>query len=98
MTSTIAKIEPSAHCHSGTLVERFSASSNPVTTAERSPTDCSRRAMRLNRNSEITAAAMQTQIIVSAFVPKSTTAAIEAGSSAMITSSMIRRELSVLWI
>ena len=98
LTSTMAKTLPRAPCHRGTLALRFRASSRPVTTALRSPTVWVFLQIRLNRNSESTAAITQVRISHRALTPKITTPATAAGSRARITSSMMRRSLAPLWI
>ena len=98
LTITTANAAPMTHCHTGTLVLRFSASRRPVTTALRSPTVCLRPVTRLNRNSETTAPITHAASTGSAFTPKMTTEATAAGSSAIITSSMMRRLESLVWI
>ena len=97
-TKTMAKTLPRAACQRGTSARRFRASSRPVTTALRSPTVCVFLQTRLKRNSESTAKITQVRIIHRAGRPKRTTPAAEAGSRAMITSSMMRRSLAPLWI
>ena len=69
-----------------------------MTTALRSPTLCFLRAMRLKRNSEITALRTQVRMTQRAGIPKRITPATAAGSRARITSSMIRLSLAPLWI
>ena len=91
LTITTANTLPRAHCHSGTLVLRFSASSRPVTTADRSETVCFFPAHRLNRASAKTADATHVTMVHSAETPKITTPAIAAGSSAITTSSIMRQ-------
>ena len=90
LTTTIAKTEPIAHCQSGTFVERLRARRRPVTTAEKSPTVCFFPIARLKRNSDATALTTQVRITQRAGRPKRITAAIEAGSIAIVTSSMMR--------
>ena len=69
---------------------RFSASRMPVTTQLRSPTVWLRFITRRLRASEATQAATQVRMSTAARMPNSTTAAIIAGLSPMITSSMMR--------
>ena len=90
-TTTIANIAPRAACQSGIVAGRFSARRRPVTAEERSPMVCSFLQMRLNTNSESTAAAMQVSITIRLLNPNRITDATAAGSSAMSTSSMMER-------
>ena len=91
LTMIIAKAEPTTHCQTGTLELRFSPSRSPVTTALKSPTVCFLCVARSNSASETTAPMTQAAMTLSAPMPKITTAATVAGSSAMTTSSITRR-------
>ena len=70
------------------------ASSIPVTTALRSPTDWGFFMTLRYSHSKNTQPSTDTAVSVRAFTPKHTTAQIRAGTMAMITSSIMERVVS----
>lgn len=69
-TTSMANIPPTAPIHQGTLTGRFSASSRPVTTAERSPMVFFLLVIFSNTNSVSTVDAIVMATISSALIPK----------------------------
>ena len=69
LTMMIANTLPISGIHSGTLAGRFSASSRPVTAAERSEIRMGLWASFCQTNSESTAAATLTKMISTALMP-----------------------------
>ena len=97
-TTTIAKKAPTTGIQSGTATGRFIARSSPVTAAERSDTVtdlCSRNCVRASKP---TAAATDITPITSARVPNTYTPHMNAGMSAISTSSITVAVVSGLFI
>ncbi len=91
LTTTIAIRQPNMAISGLISTGKFNASKRPVTTADKSPMVASRFMILRERNSSRTQVAIQIAISTMERMPKITHAMIDAGISAMITSSMIRR-------
>ncbi len=96
-TTIIAITLPSIACQIGIVTGRLKASRIPVTIDERSETVFSLLQSFSKRNSESTQVPTHTATIRSARQPKIIAEAISAGTSAMITSSIIICVLRGVW-
>ena len=90
----MANTEPTAAIQSGIPAGRFSASSRPVSTAERSPMVLS-RFIAMRHNASVTSAAeTHTAMVHTAGIPKKRIPIAVVGRSAMMTSSISRLTLT----